>query len=33
MKLVWQTPRLYRNAGLFLNVWCKRYRIFKVGEH
>lgn len=31
--LAWQTPRLYRNAGLYLKVRNKRYRIWKVGVH
>jgi hypothetical protein len=31
MKLIWQTPALYRYAGLYLKVGNKRYRIFRVG--
>ena len=35
VRLVWQTPRLYRFAGLYLDVqfgdFRKRYRIVKAG--
>lgn len=31
MKLIWQTPKIYRYAGLYLKIGNKRYRIFKVG--
>lgn len=30
---VWQTPVLYKYGGLYLNIWGKRYRIFKWGKH
>ena len=33
VKLVWQTPDLYKYAGLYFIVGSKRYRIFKVGYY
>lgn len=32
MRLLWQSPRLYRFAGLYLKVGNKRYRLFRVGD-
>ena len=31
IKLIWQSPRFFFRAGLYLKVNNKRYRIFKVG--
>jgi len=31
IRLIWQSPKLYMYAGLYLKVENKRYRIFKVG--
>jgi len=31
MKLIWQSPRIFWWAGLFLNVGGKRYRLLRVG--
>lgn len=31
-KLVWQSPKLYKYAGLYLKVGNKRYRLIKFGE-
>lgn len=31
MKLVWQSPRMFRWAGLYLQVGAKRYRLVKAG--
>ena len=33
LKLIWQTPKLYRYAGLYLKVNDKKYRVFKVGDN
>lgn len=33
IRLVWQSPKLFYNAGLYLKVNSKRYRIFKVGYY
>lgn len=33
IKLIWQSPKLFKHAGLYLKINNKRYRIFKVGEH
>lgn len=33
IRLNWQTPLLYKYAGLFLTIGSKRYRIFKVGYY
>jgi hypothetical protein len=30
-KLIWQSPKLFRYAGLYLKIGNKRYRIFRVG--
>ena len=32
MKLTWQTPKMFQWPGLYLTLWGKRYRIFKVGD-
>lgn len=32
-KLIWQTPKLFKYAGLYLKLGNKRYRIYKVGEN
>ena len=32
-KLIWQTPRLFKYAGLYLKLGNKRYRNYKVGEN
>ncbi len=29
--LIWQSPKIYYHAGLFLRVRSKRYRLIKVG--
>lgn len=31
MRLIWQSPRLFWFAGLYLKVGNKRYRIVKAG--
>lgn len=31
IRLLWQTPKIYYYAGLYLKVNHKRYRIIKVG--
>ena len=31
MRLIWQSPRMFIYAGLFLKVGNKRYRLVKVG--
>lgn len=31
MKLIWQSPRMFNRAGLYLKVGNKRYRVLKVG--
>ena len=31
MKLIWQSPRFFRRAGLFLKVGSKRYRVLPWG--
>lgn len=31
MKLIWQSPRMFHYAGLYLKIGNKRYRLFKVG--
>lgn len=31
IRLIWQSPRIYWHAGLYLKINSKRYRIFKVG--
>jgi hypothetical protein len=31
-KLIWQSPKLFYYAGLFLKLGDKRYRIIKVGQ-
>jgi len=33
LRLIWQTPELYKYGGLYLKVNDKKYRIFKVGEY
>lgn len=33
IKLIWQTPNLYKYAGLYLKVNNKRYRIIKIGQY
>jgi hypothetical protein len=30
-KLIWQSPKMFYYAGLYLKLKNKRYRIFKVG--
>lgn len=32
LKLIWQTPKLYKYGGLYITINNKRYRILKVGE-
>lgn len=31
-RLVWQTPSMYRNAGLFLKIGDQRWRLFSVSS-
>lgn len=31
MRMIWQSPRIYWFAGLYLRVGNKRYRLIKVG--
>jgi hypothetical protein len=31
-KLIWQSAKLFKYAGLYLKIGDKRYRIFKVGD-
>jgi hypothetical protein len=31
MKLIWQSPKIFYYAGLYLKVGHKRYRILRVG--
>lgn len=31
VRLIWQTPRMFQCAGLYLLVGSKRYRLIKVG--
>lgn len=33
MKLIWQSPKLFYYAGLYLKVGGKRYRIIKAGKN
>ena len=33
LRLIWQTPKLYKYAGLYLVLNDKRYRVFKVGDN
>lgn len=33
IKLIWQSPKIYFYAGLYLKINNKRYRIFKVGKN
>jgi hypothetical protein len=30
-KIIWQSPKIFYYAGLYLKIGYKRYRIFKVG--
>lgn len=30
-KLIWQSPKIYFYAGLYLKIGNKRYRLIKVG--
>lgn len=32
-KLIWQSPKMFKYAGLFLKIGNKRYRVFKVGDY
>lgn len=32
-KLIWQSPKMFTYAGLYLKIGNKRYRIFKFGEN
>lgn len=32
-KFTWQSPDLYRYAGLYVFIFGKKYRIFRVGNH
>lgn len=32
MKLIWQSPKMFFWAGLYLKVGNKRYRIVKAGQ-
>ena len=31
MKLTYRTPKLFHHAGVYLQVWGKSYRVFRVG--
>jgi hypothetical protein len=31
-KLIWQSPKMFYYAGVYLKLGNKRYRIFKIGE-
>lgn len=31
MRLIWQSPRMFYYAGLYLKIGNKRYRIFRAG--
>lgn len=31
MKLTYRTPKLFHHAGVYLQVWGKWYRVFRVG--
>lgn len=31
MKLAYRTPKLFHHAGIYLQVWGKWYRVFRVG--
>ena len=33
IRLIWQTPDLYKYGGLYLKLNNKKYRIFKVGQY
>jgi len=33
ISLIWQSPKLFKYAGLYLKINNKRYRVFKVGEN
>ena len=33
LKLVWQSPKFFRHAGLYLLVGSKRYRLIRIGLH
>ena len=33
INLIWQSPKLFKYAGLYLKINSKRYRLFKVGEN
>lgn len=33
IRLIWQTPLLYKYAGLYLRINDKRYRLFRVGGY
>ena len=30
---VWQSPKMFKWAGLYLNIWGKRYRVIKWGKN
>lgn len=31
MKITYRTPKLFAHAGVYLRVWGKWYRVFRVG--
>lgn len=33
MRITYRTPKLFHHAGIYLQVWGKWYRIFRVGPH
>lgn len=33
MKLVWRSPLFFKHGGLYLRVWGRWYRVFRIGEN
>lgn len=33
MRFVFRSPRIFRHGGLYLQVWGRWYRVFRIGEH
>jgi hypothetical protein len=32
MKLTYQSPKMFKWAGVYLTIWGKRYCVFKLGD-
>ena len=33
MRVLYRSPKLFRHAGVYLKLWDKFYRVFKVGNN